>query len=202
MKTRLLLILLFGLVQQVCFSQSYKGLFAGVNLSTTEQDPAVSGAHLGWHVGYAIRGDLQKKTVPQLELMLMKEGFNTGVDGIHVVLAYIKSALLVNFRSGYKDSPVRILLGLQPTLYMGGFAKDGERLYNLAYFLDRQAHVEPGIGYDRNPDGKLTPGLWNVEGVGGFEVVGERVNFGVRVHIGFLSNNRFRNSGLSFRVGF
>ncbi|MEO1260351.1 MAG: hypothetical protein AAFZ15_16260 [Bacteroidota bacterium] len=202
MKTHLLFILFFGLFQQVCFSQAYKGIFAGLNVTTTQQDLPTTGAHVGWHVGYAIRGDLQKKVAPQLEFLLMSEGFSTGEEDFHIVLYYVKAPLLVNCRSGDYSSPFRILLGVQPTLYMGGFAKEGERLYSLTYFLNQQSHVEPGLGYDRSLDGKLRPGLWNVEGVGGFEVIGNRVNFGVRLHVGFLSKNRFRNSGLSFRIGF
>ncbi|HFA49576.1 MAG TPA: hypothetical protein ENJ95_11235 [Bacteroidetes bacterium] len=179
--------------------RKYKGFFAGINVSSSTQ---TGGVHLGWHLGYAVRGDLQKKVVPQLELLLSSEGFKTNVENIHVVLVYTKLPLLLNVRPRYSDNPVRMVFGLQPTLYMGGYAKRGERLYNPSHIFDNKVYVQPGIERRRGPDGKLMPRPWNLEGVIGFEALGKkRMNFGMRLNIGFFGNNRFQNAGLSIRLG-
>ncbi len=183
-------------------AQEYKGVFFGYNYSTVSNIEGIKGWQGGFHMGYAVRGDISKRKTMQLELMAMVEGASSNNADLRLKLAYLKMPLLLNFGVGEESGKnLRLLMGVQPTFYMGGFLKIGHKHY-LPRFIreDEETYLQPNFNYFDG--GKYAPRNWNMEATIGFESCREPLNYGVRASMGLISNERFQSTSICFRLGF
>jgi Outer membrane protein beta-barrel domain len=185
-------------------AQTYKGVFIGTNTSKIQNLIGLNKWKQGFVIGYALRSDLNKPTAVQMELVMSFEGgASSSLDNFRVVTCYLKAPLMANFKISdlANNGSLRFLVGIQPTFYMGGYAKFGDKVYRPRLWKDDEIrYFQPVINYF--DEGKYAPRNWNIELTGGVELCRKHVNYGVRAAVGLLQNERFQNSSISLRLGF
>ncbi len=198
------IIFLLALACTSANAQSYKGVFFGNNTTKIVNHTGLNTWKQGFVIGYAMRGDLSKPAAVQMEFLMSYEGgvSNSG-DNFRVVTCYLKAPLMANFKMSElaNNGALRFLVGVQPTFYMGGYAKFGDRVYRPRIWKeDNFRYYQPDVNYFNH--GRYAPRNWNVEFTGGVELYRKHVNYGLRAAMGLLQKERFQNSSISLRLGF
>ncbi|MBI1223678.1 MAG: hypothetical protein GC192_00455 [Bacteroidetes bacterium] len=202
MKNSQLLVLALCLMHCCSHAQSYKGFFIGLNQSKILNDDRFKGGRTGWHLGYALRGDVKKNAFLQLELLASMEGGSAKDSDTRAVLRYLKAPVLVNVLLDQK-SPLRVVLGVQPSFYMGGNTKMHRPIYRPKLWkADDCKYVQEGLSIKYDNNLQTQPKNWNLEAAIGFEILRKKMNYGVRATIAALNQNRFQTSTIGLRVGF
>lgn len=202
MKIPPLLVLAFCFFQTIGHAQHYKGLFFGLNSSQILNDERFTGGRLGWQLGFAFYGDAVRKSTLQMEFMVSSEGGSSSKLGQRAALWFAKMPLLVSLKVA-ENSPWRFVLGLQPSLYLGGFARNKKPVYRPRLFQDdpnRYKQEELAILLPNNF--QANPKHLNIEPAIGFELLKKKVNYGLRASVAAISESRFQTANISLRIGF